>query len=113
MAKERRKGYPDMMNRLTDIEIGIGVINNKVENLHKSKNEAISRIDGNLQSLHKVVYGNGAKGLITRVMSCLDNISALSEKQGFLQKTIIAFCTLLMIVLGWILTVLYSLPNLP
>ena len=69
---ERRKMNPEYIeikDRLHNIELSIGVMANKLENLHNSKNASHERIYETLTKHNEVIYGNGHEGLTNKITS--------------------------------------------
>lgn len=64
---ERRKDYGNITERLGSIEISLGVVATKIENMHAAKNYSHERIYESLTKHNEVIYGNGHEGLISKI----------------------------------------------
>ena len=64
---ERRQDYINLKERLGSIEISIGILTNKIENLNSSKNTSHDRIYEMLSKHSDSIYGNGQEGLVSKI----------------------------------------------
>ena len=63
---ERRMDYHNINERLGSIDVSLGVLTNKIENIHSAKNLSHEKIYESLAKYGEVIYGNGHEGLITK-----------------------------------------------
>ena len=107
---ERRKVNNDLnqiMARLNSIDISIGVLGNKVENLHSKINSQNGDVKERLEKHDHTLYGNGKPGLTHHV----NRIDDLDGKINFHIMTDRWFYSIVIGLLGWALIRLYTLPR--
>lgn len=81
-GKERRKlnpQYTDIKERLHSIELSIGLVTEKLQNLHDSKNTSHERIYETLNKHSETLYGNSHEGLTSKVSSVSEFKKALES----------------------------------
>lgn len=66
---ERRQDYSNLKDHLSSIDVAIGVLTTKIENLHSSKNSSYERIYETLTKHSEAIYGNGHEGLLSKSQS--------------------------------------------
>lgn len=105
---ERRQGVLDVQKTLIDVIIELKVLSNKVQNMHKSKNEAHERMLAQIEELVHHIHGRDGSGGLT------NKVSGNSERIRTLTKTAEAdrfwtriFFTLIIALEGWALVKLY------
>ena len=102
---ERRKltDFSEIMDRLNTIDVNIGVLGNKVENIHSKINSHNGDIKERLDKHELTLYGNGIPGLTQKVNSIKD----LEEKVDFHIGTDRFMYGILLLLEGWALVKLY------
>lgn len=93
----------EIINRLTSIEIKIGVFENKLDNIHSLKNSIHESMQAEIKNLNTIVMGNEKPGL-THHVTRIEEIAQLLNTHILTDRWVYGF---FLVIQGWILARLY------
>lgn len=102
--EEKRRDYPDIMNRLGDIEIQIALLGQKLDSSYRANNDSHQMMSELIEKHNTTIFGNGQQGL-TRIPTQMENLEnhlkAHSGWDRWLFGVIIGFLSLLLGKMYW------------